>query len=101
LKKIIAILFLFPALVAQGTDTENVTIDSLDYYLSLQPDFDREKTLRIEQLNARIAQTGHHPSQRYFLYADLFEEYRSYIYDSAYVCAQQLLLLPHTLNGRR
>jgi tetratricopeptide (TPR) repeat protein len=70
----------------------------LDHYLSIQSSFDRQKTARIGQIEAEISKKGNDYAQLYPLYVDLFEEYRSHIYDSAYVCVEELLKVSQALN---
>jgi tetratricopeptide (TPR) repeat protein len=98
LKILIAIVLLFSSLAVFGNSPEKAGLDSLDYYLSLQPQFDRQKEMRISRLKEKIEQNKENCTAVYPLYVDLFEEYRSYVYDSAYVCVEKLLEVSHALN---
>ena len=64
---------------------KTVTLDSLDFYISRQSEYDRQKEERIKHVKEEILLNGKNNQQLYELYSRLFDEYRSYIYDSAYV----------------
>ncbi|MCL1937267.1 MAG: DUF6377 domain-containing protein [Candidatus Azobacteroides sp.] len=82
----------------RGNLPEKVSLDSLDYYLTKQPDFDRMKEDRISNLKIEIEKHSSDLHTLYFLYVNLYEEYQSYIYDSAYVCVKKLLDTSHLLD---
>ena len=100
LKKFVVIfLFLF-SLAVWSHATETASMDSLSYYLARQAHFDQLKKERINQITVKIEKYSDDTALLYSLYNDLFEEYRSYIYDSAYVCVTKLLDVAHSLNDR-
>jgi tetratricopeptide (TPR) repeat protein len=80
--------------------SEKITLDSLNCYLSLQPEFDRIKENKIHSIKKQIQQAPDDPVALYPLYIDLYEEYQFYIYDSAYVCVKKLLDISSALNDR-
>jgi tetratricopeptide (TPR) repeat protein len=98
--KIIAtsvIIFLFIATIfCKGAVKGD--LDSLDYYLTKQKEYDRIKEERINRLKEKIYTMPENPLEKYSLYEKLFEEYRSYIYDSAYVYVEKLLSISKILN---
>jgi tetratricopeptide (TPR) repeat protein len=73
-------------------------LDSLDYYITKQNEYVLQKENRISKIKETIALPENDTNTLYTLYNNLFEEYRSYIYDSAYVCVEKLLELSYTLN---
>jgi tetratricopeptide (TPR) repeat protein len=97
LKRLIISLFII-YLPVPAFPTGKASLDSLDYYLSKQPEYDSLKEQRIALLKEKIAAATGVPDELYSLYVNLYEEYRSYIYDSAYVCVEKLLELSRTLN---
>jgi tetratricopeptide (TPR) repeat protein len=77
-----------------------VSLDSLDHYIFLQSQYDRQKENHIEKIKEKIVLNSNDKLLQYSLYLDLFEEYRSYIYDSAYVCVEKLMEISSALNDR-
>jgi tetratricopeptide (TPR) repeat protein len=100
LKKLVSIILLLlsTTLTVLGNSPEKVSLDSIDYYLSQQSYYDRQKEDHINQIKNEIGRNKDNDQIRYTLYTDLFEEYRSYIYDSAYVCVEKLLEVSKSLN---
>jgi tetratricopeptide (TPR) repeat protein len=98
LKRLSVIVFLFFSLAVVGNNAGKAGPDSLDYYLSMQSYFNQQKEMRIGQITTKIEQNTTDYALLYSLYGDLFEEYRSYIYDSAYVCVEKLLDVSYALN---
>lgn len=98
-KHILFTLFLL-SLVVSGYSADKASLDSLDYYLSQQPSYDQQKEARISSIKEEIKQTRNDLSALYPLYVDLYSEYRSYVYDSAYVCVEKLLDVSQKLNDR-
>ncbi|MDR2065270.1 MAG: DUF6377 domain-containing protein [Prevotellaceae bacterium] len=82
---------------AGGSDTGS-GLDSLDYYISKQDEYVRQKENRIGKIKESISQIRDDKGKLYILYNSLFEEYISYVYDSAYVCVEKLLELSYSLN---
>jgi tetratricopeptide (TPR) repeat protein len=98
LKKRLFFIWLFTSLAVSVFSSGRIGLDSLDYYLSKRQEYDRLKEKRIELIKEKITGTSEDPEKLYLLYEHLYEEYRSYIYDSAYVCVEKLLSISHTLN---
>ncbi|MDR0681854.1 MAG: tetratricopeptide repeat protein [Dysgonamonadaceae bacterium] len=93
-------LILFFSLAISGFSSEEASLDSLDYYLSKQSEFDRIKEERIDRIKEEINRTSLDPDVSYSLYVTLYEEYSSYIYDSAYVYVEKLLDISRALNDK-
>jgi len=100
LKRLVLISLFLTSLAVWGYPSDTASMDSLSYYLARQAYFDQQKEERIQQTKAKIAQNQNDAPLLYSLYNDLFKEYRSYIYDSAYVCVTKLLDVAHALNDR-
>ena len=100
MKRLLIIGILFASLTVRGNTSGTAGLDSLDHYLSRQSYSDRQKETQIRQIKAKIGQSKEDNLLLYSLYVDLFEEYRSYIYDSAYVCVEKLLDVSHALNDQ-
>ncbi|MCL1932403.1 MAG: DUF6377 domain-containing protein [Candidatus Azobacteroides sp.] len=87
----ISLLLLFSFILpVAGNSPGKVNLDSLDYYLTRQSSFDQIKEERIGKLKVEIETHPGDLRSLYFLYANLYEEYQSYVYDSAYVCVKKL-----------
>ncbi|MDR2653577.1 MAG: DUF6377 domain-containing protein, partial [Prevotellaceae bacterium] len=82
---------------ATGIDI-SADLDSLDYYISKQDEYTLQKENRIRAIKENISQTKNENDKLYAFYNELFKEYKSYIYDSAYVCVEKLLELSYILN---
>ena len=94
-----AVIFLFLfSLTFLSNASKTVSVDSLSYYLNKQLLFDQQKEERINVIKTKIGQTQYNDTLLYSLYNNLFTEYRSYIYDSAFVCVTNLLDISYTLN---
>ena len=92
---IICMTIIFPL---AGNSLGKVSLDSVDYYLSKQPYYDQLKEERIDKLNIEIRIHRSDLPSLYSLYTRLYEEYQSYIYDSAYVCVTKLSDISLLLN---
>lgn len=77
---------------------EAPNLDSVKYYISRQSFYDEQKENRINKIKDEISKNLNNDSQLYPLYVNLFTEYRSYIYDSAYVCVEKLIDISSKLN---
>jgi tetratricopeptide (TPR) repeat protein len=99
-KRLSTLILSFFSLAVFGSISEKVSLDSLDYYLSKRSKFDRIKEERIDRIKDDINRSPQHPVVLYPLYVSLYEEYSSYIYDSAYVYAEKLLDISCALNDK-
>ncbi|GHT62475.1 hypothetical protein FACS189451_06910 [Bacteroidia bacterium] len=97
MKKLITILILL-SLAFPNCFAKPASLDSLDYYISQQAQYDRQKETRIQGIKKKIAANHNDKLLLYASYLELFEEYRSYIYDSAYVCVEKLMEISSELN---
>ena len=57
-----------------------------------------QKEDHIRAIKEKISLNKKDNQQSYELYVEMFEEYRSYIYDSAYVCVEKLIHISSELN---
>jgi tetratricopeptide (TPR) repeat protein len=93
-------LILFFSLAVSSFSSEKASLDSLDYYLSKQSEFDQIKEERIDRIKEEINRVSQDPGVLYPLYVSLYEEYSSYIYDSAYVYVEKLLDISRALDDK-
>lgn len=99
MKKILLIaLFAFSLVCQNKISAQKVNLDSLDYYISQQSLYNHQKEHRINQLKKAIISNSADNNKLYSIYAGLYEEYRSYIYDSAYVFTEKLIQTSTVLN---
>ena len=98
MKKFTFILLFLSTLTFRSYASNSVSVDSLTYYLEKQTFFDQQKEERISKIKSEIRQTQQNDTLLYSLYSDLFTEYRSYVYDSAFVCVTNLLTVSQVLN---
>lgn len=99
LKKIlIIVLFAFSLVCQNKISAQKVNIDSLDYYISHQSLYNHQKEHRINQLKKTIILNSADNNKLYSVYVALYEEYRSYIYDSAYVYTEKLIHISSSLK---
>ena len=95
----ISLLALFSIVFSvTGNSIGKVNLDSLTYYLSNQSYFDQMKEGRITKLKIEIDKHSDDWPALYVLYTGLYNEYQSYIYDSAYVCVKKLSNISRILN---
>ncbi|MDR2840957.1 MAG: DUF6377 domain-containing protein [Paludibacter sp.] len=100
MKTIYTVILTFCVLMACVQSGLAGHLDSLDFYIDKHEIYDRAKEQRISEIKQRIVENEDDTSAIYHLYSDLFEEYRSYVYDSAYLAAERLLNIAQTLNDR-
>lgn len=98
-KLIILILFSF-VLVITDASAITVSLDSVDYYISHQSEYDLQKESYIQKIKKEITRNNKDNEQLYALYEMMYEEYRSYIYDSAYVYVKKLIDISSALGDR-
>ncbi|GHU93901.1 hypothetical protein FACS1894156_1430 [Bacteroidia bacterium] len=98
MKKLCIVAFLFYSLAAVARQQGVVNLDSVDFYIAKQIIFETQKEQKIAEIKSQIADKQNIPQELYPLYLNLFEEYRSYVYDSAYWCAEKLLNIAISLN---
>lgn len=98
MKKLISTILFLVVIVIPNTFAKEASLDSLDYYISRQSEYDRQKDNYILTLKNKINRNNEEYNQLYNLYAAMFKEYRSYIYDSAYVCVENLIEISTALN---
>jgi len=72
-------------------------LDSLDYYISQIENYDSQKEKHINEIKKKLNSTND-KNQLYTFYLELFNEYSSYIYDSAYVYVKKLIDISNDLN---
>ena len=90
-KRHFTLFFLFVLIVFSGTGANlQADFNRLDHYLSQKADFDRIKINRINEIKSQVAENRDDLNALFSLYSALFYEYRSFIYDSAYVYVTRL-----------
>jgi tetratricopeptide (TPR) repeat protein len=99
-KRLITFALLLCTVLATAQNEATASMDTLDYYLERQTFFDRQKEAVIAGIKAKIDADRDNPTALYPLYLQLFDEYRSYVYDSAYLAAERLLELARILDDR-
>ncbi|QEM10422.1 DUF6377 domain-containing protein [Mucilaginibacter rubeus] len=88
------LLLSFWAVAAYGSDGNARLMELLKNTLANKDYFDRQKEKRVLSLQQQVKECQPQDLERkYGLYSRLFEEYRSYQYDSAYVYTQKLIKL--------
>lgn len=99
LKRHFTILLVFiPCIFTYGEMNAKNDLDSLDYYLSQRSQFDQIKENRINEIKRKTQAEHIDLHTLYSLYDELHNEYRSYIYDSAYVYGEKLYEVASALN---
>lgn len=101
LKKVLTLLFfLLPLTIWGQSNSKKPDLDSLDYYLSKEPEFNQLKENKISKIKTDIKSEQNNSETLYLLYEKLYEEYNSYNYDSAYVCVEKLLDISNLLKDK-
>jgi tetratricopeptide (TPR) repeat protein len=100
LKKLSAVGLFLLLLAFSGISANTASLDSLDYYISMKQSFDESKNNHIAEISKKIASNTGNNLKLYNLYDSLFEEYSSYIYDSAYVCVEKMLKISSDISNR-
>lgn len=94
---LILLLFIGTAVLAAPAKTDEL-LDKLDVEVSRKGEYDSRKEQRLKQLKARLNNTRNNPTRNFDICSQVYEEYKSYKYDSAYVYAHKLLQLSERLN---
>lgn len=91
-------------LLLLASNTFSAEKDSIDYYLSqldeqlLNKDkYEQLKQREIRKLRDNLLSVSE-PEKEYQLYSTLFNEYQSYNYDSAFVCANKMIEIAQKLD---
>lgn len=98
-KLLILILFSFVFVIPNSLAITS-SLDSVDYYISRQSEYDLQKEDYIQKIKKEIALNRNDNQQLYAFYVMMYDEYRSYIYDSAYVCVEKLIDISSALKDR-
>ena len=101
MKRILSIIILFFVLGCTHKSVESQTIDlldSLDYYIEQEQSFRIKKENNIANIKLQITENQENKEQLYAFYDELFTEYKSYIYDSAFYYAENLLTISKEMN---
>lgn len=93
------ILFAFVLIIPDSFGIP-VSLDSVDYYISRQSYYDNKKEEYIQKIQKEITLNKNDDQQLYALYVMMYDEYRSYIYDSAYVCVEKLIDISSKLKDQ-
>jgi hypothetical protein len=82
---LIALIIIVSSSRAQATDS---LLNELDATLERKEEFIQARLNRIQDYKARVGNS----SERFYLYNKIYEEYKTFIYDSAFVYARKLQL---------
>jgi TolA-binding protein len=94
-------LFLLLCFSTTAFSTEEPLIDKLKTEISRKNVYDQEKETHLKRLKLTLYQTPVQSKQaRYALCSKLYEEYKSYQYDSAAVYAGKMQVLGNELNDK-
>ncbi|RYY33795.1 MAG: tetratricopeptide repeat protein [Sphingobacteriaceae bacterium] len=74
------------------------SLDKLDLELSKKGQYDKSKEQRIQQLKTSFRRSLRNMQRSFDICSTIYEEYKSYQYDSAYVYAHKLSQLSNRLN---
>lgn len=94
---ILLLLFFIPSLCQAKNDVEDA-LNRLDVSLSHKKEYDKIKRNRIENLRNLMQETSD-PNVKYAAMRNMFDEYKSYRYDSAFAYAQRCLDLATQLGN--
>lgn len=99
IKRIIFIVtFLAPLFVYSKDGSAEIALKNLDQCIEQRSDFESAKEKRIQSLEIRSSNINLELSHKYNLYVDLYNEYQSYKYDSAYSLAGKMLNIAEKLK---
>lgn len=73
--------------VQAQSDTERL-LHELSNILKVRKEYVQQKTDRIDQLKGRLKTAA--PQARYYLYYELYDEYKTFIYDSAFTYVRKM-----------
>ena len=90
-KKSLLVVIFLPILLYSKNDKVSVALKELDASIEKQTSFEVIKKQRIQSLESKFFKENSSLLNRYQLSTKLFNEYRSYKYDSAYVFAGRML----------
>lgn len=98
--KLIAVLafVLCPLLADAGRDGLKPKLEELDDCITSRAEYDAQKQVRIDELHAVLDSAESRGGQKYDVVYSLFEEYRSFKYDSAYFYANELVKMAEGLG---
>jgi tetratricopeptide (TPR) repeat protein len=88
---LIALIIIVSCTNAQSADS---LLKELDATLERKDEFIQARLKRIQDYKARIANTA----ERFYLYNKVYDEYKTFIYDSAFVYARKLQLEAYRQN---
>lgn len=89
----------FPAFSQNKVDS---LLNELDRTIELKEQFEKQKVQRIDSLKSLLQRNGMREglSYKYEVYNKIYEEYKSYIYDSAFYFSNKLLTTGYQLNDQ-
>jgi len=101
MKKFLLIIILFSVIGCGNKPTESQTLgllDSLDYYIKHEHVYRDIKEENIANIKLQIIENKKNNVQLCTLCNELFKQYESYIYDSAFYYAENLLTISMKMN---
>ncbi len=97
MRSILLLFFFFLPVLLIAAPYEDV-LNKLDAELERKAQYDNVKEQRINKLKQQLRQAKNSPRNGFAICSRLYEEYKSYQYDSAYVYAKKLSQLSYQMN---
>jgi len=94
------ILFILIAFSANAQPSQDSLLVQLDRHIDLDDTYIKQKENRIWEINQKLHLSEDDPHKLFNSYIDLFEEYKSYKYDSAHNYALKSLDIATKLNNK-
>ncbi|RYD91862.1 MAG: tetratricopeptide repeat protein [Sphingobacteriales bacterium] len=92
------LLLLFVCNAAFSAGKTDELLAKLDLELSKKEQYDQNKELRIKELKTSLNRSSRNLKRSFDLCSAIYDEYKSYQYDSAYVYARRLSQISHELK---
>ncbi|MDB5109995.1 MAG: hypothetical protein JWR67_1109 [Mucilaginibacter sp.] len=93
MKVLLSVLLMLLSIIVKGEKSTDSLLNVLKSEISQKNLYDKQKDQRIKLLKQTLAEVPKkNYGVKYTLYDKLYEEYRDYVFDSAYVYTQKLLL---------
>lgn len=87
MRLVLTILLLGVATTVFASPATDSLLSKLDAYVAGREQFEKEKVSRIEGLKAELRNSR---ADKYYLYFRIYDEYKTFIYDSAFIYARKM-----------
>lgn len=91
------ILLILPTVIF-GSNTNDSLLQALDYELSIENKYIKQKLQSIRSINLQLKNKATSLNEKYQLFQAIFEEYKSYKYDSAFKYLLEAQSIAYKLN---